>query len=114
YCIACLVVDIKWVCVGIVGSIFIGCVNYRGIKFSSAITLILTLLIIIAGILLITGSFISGNVQNMQPFFENGLSGFLTVVIMSPFMFVGFDIIPQAAEEINLPPRNIGKLLIFS
>ncbi len=114
YTIAGWDVTITWAGVGIVGSILIAWVNYRGIKFSSAITFILTLLIIIAGILLITGSSIGGNVQNMQPFFENGLSGFLTVVIMTPFMFVGFDIIPQAAEEINLPPRNIGKLLIFS
>jgi basic amino acid/polyamine antiporter, APA family len=29
-------------------------------------------------------------------------------------MFVGFDVIPQAAEEINLPYKQIGKLLIFS
>src|SRR5699024_3731433 len=114
YTIAGWDVTLTWAGVGIVGSILIAWVNYRGIKFSSAITFILTLLIIIAGILLITGSSIGGNVQNMQPFFENGLSGFLTVVIMTPFMFVGFDIIPQAAEEINLPPRNIGKLLIFS
>src|SRR5699024_3125225 len=114
YTIAGWDVTITWAGVGIVGSILIAWVNYRGIKFSSAITFILTLLIIIAGILLITGSSIGGNVQNMQPFFENGLSGFLTVVIMTPFMFVGFDIIPQAAEEINLPLRNIGKLLIFS
>src|SRR5699024_5593766 len=31
-----------------------------------------------------------------------------------PFMFVGFDVIPQAAEEINLPKKRIGQLLIFS
>ena len=29
-------------------------------------------------------------------------------------MFVGFDVIPQAAEEINLPYHQIGKLLIVS
>ena len=33
---------------------------------------------------------------------------------MTPFMFVGFDVIPQAAEEINLPRKRIGQLLIFS
>ncbi len=29
-------------------------------------------------------------------------------------MFVGFDVIPQAAEEINLPQKKIGQLLIAS
>lgn len=48
----------------------------------------------------------------MQPLFEKGIAGVLTVIIMTPFMFVGFDVIPQAAEEINLPQRKIGQLLI--
>src|SRR5690625_2791676 len=33
---------------------------------------------------------------------------------MTPFMFVGFDVIPQAAEEINLKQKKIGQILIFS
>jgi len=33
---------------------------------------------------------------------------------MTPFMFVGFDVIPQASEEINLPQKRIGQLLIIS
>lgn len=33
---------------------------------------------------------------------------------MSPFYFIGFDVIPQAAEEINVPPKKIGKMLILS
>jgi amino acid transporter len=33
---------------------------------------------------------------------------------MVPFMFVGFDVIPQAAEEIDLPFAEIGKVLMIS
>jgi amino acid transporter len=33
---------------------------------------------------------------------------------MAPFMFVGFDVIPQAAQEINLPARSIGRVLVGS
>src|SRR5699024_3302811 len=75
---------------------------------------ILTLLIIVAGILLITGSSVAGTTQNMEPLFNKGTAGLLAVVIMTPFMFVGFDVIPQAAEEINLKQKKIGQLLIFS
>lgn len=114
YTIAGWDVTITWVSMGVIGSIIITWINYRGIKFSTVIMSILTLLIIGAGILLITGSSISGNTANMQPLFENGTAGLLTVIIMTPFMFVGFDVIPQAAEEINLPQRRIGTLLIFS
>lgn len=107
-------VTITWAGVGILGSILIAWINYRGIKLSTAINFILTALIIIAGILLITGSGVSGNIQTMDPFFPSGISGILIVVIMTPFMFVGFDVIPQAAEEINLPKKRIGQLLILS
>src|SRR5690625_2261648 len=107
-------VTITWAGVGMLGSILIAWINYRGIKLSTAINFILTALIIIAGILLITGSGVSGNIQTMDPFFPSGISGILIVVIMTPFMFVGFDVIPQAAEEINLPKKRIGQLLILS
>src|SRR5690625_5636063 len=93
-----------------IGSILITWINYRGVKLSTAVNVILTLLILITGLLLITGSTATGTMQNMEPLFEKGTVGLLTVVIMTPFMFVGFDVIPQAAEEINLPRRRIGQL----
>ncbi|HWI47503.1 MAG TPA: APC family permease, partial [Rummeliibacillus sp.] len=40
--------------------------------------------------------------------------GIMVVLIMTPFMFVGFDVIPQTAEEINLPRKRIGQLLVIS
>ena len=33
---------------------------------------------------------------------------------MTPFFFIGFDVIPQAAEEINVPLKKIGKIMILS
>src|SRR5699024_2871224 len=87
-------VMITWAGIGILGSLIITWVNYRGIKLTTSITFILTLLIIGAGILLITGSSVAGNTQNMEPLFNEGIAGLLTVVIMTPFMFVGFDVIP--------------------
>ena len=35
-------------------------------------------------------------------------------MVMVPFMFVGFDVIPQSAEEIDIPFAEIGKLLMVS
>nr|WP_225941919.1 amino acid permease [Sporosarcina limicola] len=114
YTIAGWDVNLTWVAVGVVGSILIAWINYHGIKFTSVIMTILTLIIVIAGVLLVTGSSITGNVENMKPLFEKGAAGVMIVLIMTPFMFVGFNVIPQAAEEINLPRKRIGQLLIFS
>lgn len=114
YTIAGWDVNFTWVAVGVLGSVIIAAVNYFGIKMASSLSFILTMLIVLAGILLITGSSIAGNAANMEPLFNKGIAGMLSVVIMTPFMFVGFDVIPQAAEEINLPRKRIGQLLIFS
>jgi len=114
YTIAGWDVTATWAGVGMLGSLLITWVNYRGIKFSTSIMFILTLLIALAGVMLIFGNGIGGTVEQMKPMFVNGSAGLFTVVIMTPFMFVGFDVIPQASEEINLPRKRIGQLLIFS
>lgn len=36
------------------------------------------------------------------------------MAVVTPFFFIGFDVIPQAAEEINVPLKKIGKILILS
>ena len=44
----------------------------------------------------------------------DGLAGLTVVVVMVPCLFVGFDVIPQAAEEIDLPRAALGRLLVLS
>lgn len=114
YTIAGWDVNFTWVAVGVIGSIIMAFINYRGMKVTSIVMSILTLVILISGVLLITGSSIVGEASNMKPLFEDGLSGIMVVLIMTPFMFVGFDVIPQTAEEINLPRKRIGQLLVIS
>lgn len=103
-----------WAAVGVIGAIVMTWVNILGIKSSALLQKVVTLLILIVGIMLITGALFSGETANMEPLFVNGMKGLLAVVIMTPFMFVGFDVIPQAAEEINLPPKQIGRILVLS
>ena len=65
----------------------------------------------------ITGAMFTGDTVTMEPLFsvENGvIGGIMMVMTMVPFMFVGFDVIPQAVEEINLPFREIGQVLMLS
>jgi amino acid transporter len=50
----------------------------------------------------------------MQPLFDNGAKGLLGVLVMVPFMFVGFDVIPQSAEEVDIPFSEIGRTLMLS
>lgn len=107
-------VYLSWAMVGVVGAIIMTWVNIRGIKSSALLQKVVTLLIIVVGLMLVTGALFNGDAAHMQPLFANGAKGVLAVLIMTPFMFVGFDVIPQAAEEINLPYKQIGRILIFS
>ena len=70
--------------------------------------------------LLIVASVINGNVDNLQgQMFMGETTGtmaknVLEVAVITPFFFIGFDVIPQAAEEINVPLKKIGKMMILS
>lgn len=103
-----------WVAVGVIGSIVLTAVNYLGIKPAAVFQMVFTVAVAVAGIMLITGSLFTGSTAKMEPLFVGGMGGLLTVLVMTPFMFVGFDVIPQAAEEINLPYKSIGNILMLS
>ncbi|MGH3086156.1 MAG: APC family permease [Rubrobacteraceae bacterium] len=108
----------SWVMIGIVGAVAITALNYFGIRPSAIFQMIAVLFLLGVGVLLFVGIFVGGEAGNFQPLFAGGFSvsaaGILAVLIATPFLFVGFDVIPQSAEEINLPYRQIGALLILS
>lgn len=107
-------VYLSWALVGSVGAIFMTWLNIRGIKSSALLQKVVTILILVVGVMLVTGSLFNGQRANMEPLFVGGAAGVLSVLVMAPFMFVGFDVIPQAAEEMNLPHKKIGIILIVS
>ena len=107
-------VDLGFVIIGVLGSILVTWSNYVGIKTATLVQTIVTILIILSGLLLIGGAGLSGDSSNIQNFSEPAVTGILVVLIMVPGMLIGFDVIPQSAEEINLAPKKIGLLLIVS
>lgn len=111
-------VYISWVAIGVAGAVAITALNYFGIRPSAIFQIIAVLFLLGVGALLLFGIFYGGEAENFRPLFAGSLSvsvaGILAVVIATPFLFVGFDVIPQSAEEINLPYRQIGAILILS
>ena len=100
--------------IGAVTSAIITWINIRGIKLAAIIQTVVVGIILLAGLMLIFGIGMSGQVSNMEPMYVGGIGGILAAMALVPFMMTGFDVIPQAAEEINLPPRKIGTLLMAS
>ncbi|MAD06768.1 MAG: amino acid permease [Gammaproteobacteria bacterium] len=107
-------VDIGFVIIGSGAAAVVTWVNYLGIRTAALAQTIVTGLIICAGLLLFSGAAFNGQVSNAEPWIATPTSGVLAVLIMVPAMLVGFDVIPQSAEEIDLPPQKVGKLLVIS
>lgn len=107
-------VNATWVAVGVAGAIVMTTINVIGIKTAARVQMLVTLLILLAGIALIAGAAFAGDMANMQPLFKDNYKGILGVLVIVPTMMVGFDVIPQSAEEIDLPYELIGKLLMLS
>ena len=80
----------------------------------------LTITIATVGIILVAASAVKGNIDNLngQVLIGDDIQGTikntLSVAVIAPFFLFGFDVIPQAAEEINVPLKKLGRVLILS
>lgn len=120
YSVAGFDIYATWLGTAVLFAVFITVINIMGAQIAAKLQNILTLCIGAAGILLIAASVITGDASNLQDqmFEDSGMCGMMATIVkvaaVSPFFFIGFDVIPQAAEEINVPLKKIGKILILS
>ncbi|MCI5501132.1 MAG: APC family permease [Lachnospiraceae bacterium] len=120
YTVAGFDIYASWLIVAIVIAFIIMIINIYGAKTAALLQTILTVIIGGAGILLIVASVFNGSVDTLgeQMFVGSSvgvnIKSVLAVAVITPFYMIGFDVIPQAAEEINVPPKKIGKMLILS
>ncbi len=120
YTVAGFKIYASWVAVAVVFAFFITIINILGAKTAAILQTILTVAIGAAGIALVVASLFTGSPSNLDgQVFEGGSTGtilknIIGVAAVSPFFFIGFDVIPQAAEEINVPLKKIGKILLLS
>jgi APA family basic amino acid/polyamine antiporter len=107
-------VDIGFYLIGAGSALLVTWVNILGIKVAARLQTIAIGLIFIAGLALVSGAIAFGQTDYAEPWIAVPATGILSVLIMVPAMLVGFDVIPQSAEEIDLEPERIGKLLMIS
>ncbi|MGB7294891.1 MAG: APC family permease [Candidatus Aminicenantales bacterium] len=103
------------------GTIFLTFLNYRGIKEAAVFQEIMTYGLICISLIFIIVGLIHGDVGNLEPVFSKVgagpiILGILAVFIVVPFMYAGFNVIPQVMEEkaSSTPLRLAGKTILFS
>lgn len=120
YTVAGFDIYASWLAVAVGIAIIMTAVNVLGVKTAAILQTILTCIIGGVGILLMVGAAFNGDASNLSGQLFVGEStgsmvkAVLSVAVVTPFYFIGFDVIPQAAEEINVPLKKIGKILILS
>ena len=107
-------VNLTWALVGALSAVVITWINLRGVKQASTVQVFVIVFLAIVGLMMVFGAFTRGSEQNMEPFFQDGVSGFFLVLVVVPFLFVGFDVIPQVSEEMHLPPKKLGGTIVTS
>ena len=103
----------SWVAVGVAGAGLVGLVNYLGVKMAAFVQGLAAVVLLIVGVSFFVPGVVQGDTARLAPTFT-GLTGYFRVVIMTPFLFLGFDVIPQLAEDIDIPFRAVGRLIIVS
>ncbi|MCP3028090.1 APC family permease [Halobacillus sp. A5] len=93
--------------------------NIRGAGFSGKTQYVFSIVLILGMVLLAYGAVISGepSLTNLTPAFEPNkpaIASILTILAVAPFAYVGFDNIPQAAEEFNFESRKAFGLIIWA
>ncbi len=120
YTIAGFDVYVSWLVVAVLSALFITFINLKGVKTAAVVQTVLTLIIAGAGIILVAGTAVNGSAQNLEGQILIGeelgdiSKNVLSVAAVAPFFLMGFDVIPQVAEEINIPLKKTGKLMLLS
>lgn len=120
YTVAGFDIYATWLITAILFAIIITLINVVGVKVAAAFQNVLTVMIGVVGIMLIVASAIRGDLSNLDGQLLVGnsagslISNIMSVAVVAPFFLFGFDVIPQAAEEINVPLKRLGRLLVGS
>ncbi|WP_243547043.1 APC family permease [Pseudodesulfovibrio tunisiensis] len=100
-------------------TLLFGWLNYRGVSFAGKLQVVLAFLLTVGIVSLFggTASLETAHFSNLMPLFAEHrtmLSCVLLIFAISPFLFVGFDTVPQAAEEFSFDPARARNIMIIA
>ncbi len=93
--------------IGVGAAILFTVINLVGITFSAIVQLVLTVILFAGMFIYAIPGFTQIDVNNLMPFFGRGVGGMFLMVPIYFLAFMGYDILPQAAEEVKSPVRKM-------
>lgn len=106
-------VYLSWSSIGMIGAVILTVLNIIGVKPVAVFQILLVMVMLMIGFIFILGGFAFGKAEYMTPILTNW-KGVGAVLLMAPSMYIGFDMVTKSAEEMNMPLKDIAKVLIFS
>lgn len=96
-----------------------GYFNVKGTGFSGNIQFVFSIVMVVAvvGIAFMVGIQPNAGLSNVQPAFPTDTTAFaaiMSIVAIAPWAFVGFDNVPQAAEEFNFSSKKAFSIIILA
>lgn len=117
YCVAGWNVYLPQIVLSVFFIVLFSLFNSRGGKIAGKLQVGMVLLLIGAVFLVLAGTLLSPGVSlsHLSPGFAEGKAPFqcvFSIVAMVPFLFVGFDTVPQSAEEFSFSPKKTFSLIL--
>ena len=107
---------------GVIFSILMFYLNWRGTAASAGVQRILCIILIAAGVLAMIASLAKFNGSNYQPIYENVgrgshtsfFGGAMAILATAPFFLAGFETIPQAVEDAGGSVKTVGTTVLLA
>lgn len=100
-----------WLLVALAASVVMTLINLKGADWAVKVQSIVTGIILISGLILLVGNVPAGADIEALTNIKGGTKSVFGVLMMTPFMFMGFDVIPQTASTMGIQPKKLGKLI---
>ena len=104
---------------GLGGMAFLTYLNYRGAKAATRFQDVLTYGVLGCSLIFVTAGLVWGKASNLEPLFQQTGSvgmGIASVLVTAPFWYGGFNVIPQAIEEMapGTSVKLVGRMMLLA
>lgn len=99
--------------------LIIAIITIKGIDNSGKLQTIMTFTLILSVTAIVLMALISKktSIMNLNPLFSpevNSINGILSISIIAPWAYIGFDTVTQSSEEFNFSHKKTTRIMIFS